>query len=140
LSLLHYSILVVDDEPSLANLFRQFLVKLEFDAISFTDSLLAFEHLKQNHEKYSMVITDLRMPSMSGIELANEIRKMNDSVKIFLVTAFDSSDLENREDYKTAKIDKILKKPVRLLTLKKMLERNLVTKGNYHRSSSPSSK
>jgi two-component system cell cycle response regulator CpdR len=120
---------VVDDEPSLASLFRQFLVKMGFDAISFTDPLLAFEHFKQNYRKYSVIITDLRMPGMSGIDLANRIRIIDSSVKIFLVTAFDSSDLANMEDYKTARIEQIVKKPIRLSTLKQMLERNLSTEG-----------
>jgi DNA-binding NtrC family response regulator len=125
LSLLPYSILVVDDEPSLASLFRQFLVKLGFDAISFTDPSLALEHFKQSYGKYSILLTDLRMPILSGIEMANEIRKTNSSVKIFLVTAFDDSAIVNREDYKTARIEQIVKKPVRLTTLKKILEKNI---------------
>ncbi len=129
MSLLPYSILVVDDEPSLASLFRQFLLKLGFNAISFTDPLLALEHFKQSYGNYSAIITDLRMPSMSGIEMANKIREMDTSVNIFLVTAFDSSDLVNRNDYKTAKINKIVKKPIRLSTLKQILEENLFTDG-----------
>ncbi|MDQ4073888.1 MAG: response regulator [Thermoproteota archaeon] len=116
---------MVDDEVSLAHLFRQFLVKLGFDAVSFTDPLLALEHFKQSYEKYSVIFTDLRMPGMSGIDLANEIRKSNASIKIFLVTAFDIFDLENMEKYKTARIEQIVKKPVRLPTLKKILEKSL---------------
>ncbi|MDQ4073157.1 MAG: response regulator [Thermoproteota archaeon] len=130
-----YSILVVDDEVSLANMFRQFLVKLGYDAVSFTNPLLAFEHFKQNHEKYSAIITDLRMPGMSGLELANEIRKDNSLVKVFLVTAFDASDLINLPEYKTARIDQIVKKPIRLPTLKKMLERTLVVKNSQQKRS-----
>ncbi len=42
---------------------------------------------------------------MSGIDLANEIRKLKASIKIFLVTAFDIFDLENMEKYKTARIE-----------------------------------
>jgi len=126
---LPYSILVIDDELSLASLFKQFLVKLGYDAISFTDPSLALEHFKQSYGKYSVILTGLRMPHMSGIELANEIRKVDDWVKILLVTAFDIFDLESMENYKTAKIEQIVKKPVRLQTLKKILEKHLLTDG-----------
>jgi DNA-binding NtrC family response regulator len=133
-----HSILVVDDEASLASLFRQFLVKQGFDAVSFTDPLLAFEHFRQSYGKYSVIFTDLRMPGMSGIDLANEIRKLNASIKIFLVTAFDISDLANMDKYKTARIEQIVKKPVRLPILKKILEKSLFIEGKPERQ--PSSK
>ncbi|MDQ4073492.1 MAG: response regulator [Thermoproteota archaeon] len=129
MSLLPYSILVVDDEPSLASLFRQFFVKLGFDAISFTDPLLALEHFKQNYGKYSVILTDMRMPSMSGIDLANKIRKLNSSVRILLVTAFDNPDLASIENYKTARIEQIVKKPIRLSVLKQIVEKNLCMDG-----------
>ena len=117
------SVLIVDDEQELATLYREFLIGMGFDpVVSFTDSLMAFEHYKQCGNKYSIVITDLRMPGMNGIELANKIRELNSSVKIFLVTAFDIADIQDNESYKQAKIDKIIQKPLKLSSLKKIIE------------------
>ncbi len=59
-------------------------------AISFTDPRQAFEYFKDNPNKIQLVITDLRMPGISGLELAKKVRGLNDSVKIFLMTAFDT--------------------------------------------------
>ncbi len=53
------SILVVDDEISLANLFREFLARAGYNAVTFTNPLLALEHFKNNPNRYSIVITDL---------------------------------------------------------------------------------
>nr|WP_231129090.1 response regulator [Candidatus Nitrosocosmicus hydrocola] len=96
-----------------------------FDAISFTRPLIALEHYQKNPYKYSLVVTDLRMPGINGIELANKIRILNSSVKIFLITAFDILDLEKELEFKSAKFTKILQKPIKLATLKMIIEENM---------------
>ena len=118
---------IVDDEQELATLYREFLIGMGFDvAVSFTNPLMALEHYRQCADKYSLVITDLRMPSMNGIELANKIRELDSSVKIFLITAFDIADIQDNESYKQAKIDKIVQKPLKLSLLKKIIESAIV--------------
>jgi CheY-like chemotaxis protein len=120
-------IIVVDDESDLAFLYKQFITGLGFDVVSFTDSLLAFEHFKQNIDRYCLLITDLRMPGMNGIELANKIREVNKTVKIFLVTAFATEDLENRQDFKAAKVDRIIQKPLKFSKLKEIIKQDIKT-------------
>ena len=83
------SILVVDDEEELSTLFQHAIEAMGLDAISFTDPLPAFEYFKDNPNKIQLVITNLRMPGISGLELAKRIRELNYSVKIFIMTAFD---------------------------------------------------
>ena len=82
------SVMVVDDEEELANLFRTFLDKFGFNCVSFTDPLAALDHYSQNHDKYSVVLTDWKMPFLDGIQLAKKIREYNTTVKILLITAF----------------------------------------------------
>ena len=121
------SVLIVDDEQELATLYREFLIGMGFDVVvSFTNPLMALEHYRQCADKYSLVITDLRIPGMNGIELANKIRELDSSVKIFLITAFDIADIQDNESYKQAKIDKIVQKPLKLSLLKKIIESAIV--------------
>jgi two-component system, cell cycle response regulator CpdR len=87
------SIMVIDDEEELSILFDNFIKALGFDSISFTNPLQALEHFKANLDKFSIVITDMRMPGLCGLELANKVRDLNESVKIFLITAFDTDEL-----------------------------------------------
>jgi DNA-binding NtrC family response regulator len=116
------SILIVDDEVDIGLLLKQFLHGLGINTVSFTCPLLAFEHLKNNHKNYSLVITDLRMPGMTGIDLANKIRKeISTSIKIFLITAFDISDLKDQPNFKTANIENVIQKPIKLAYLKKII-------------------
>ena len=120
------SIVVIDDEVNLCEIFKQFLQDIGYNAVSFTDPLLTFEHLKHHHNNCSLIITDLRMPGMSGIDLANKIRKdLNNAVKIYLITAFETEGLDSRPDFKSAKIDRIIQKPIQLSTLKKIISQTL---------------
>lgn len=116
------SILIVDDEEELATLFKNFLEARSMDAVSFTNPLLAFEYFKDNQQKFSLVITDLRMPGMCGLEFANKIRELNNSIKIFLITAFETADLESIETYQSAKIDRVIQKPIKLSILKNIID------------------
>ena len=120
------SILIVDDEAELATLFKHAVEMMGLHAVSFTNPLLAFEYFENNKNKFSLVITDLRMPGMCGLELAKKVKELNDSVKIFLITAFDTADLESSEAYQSAKIDTVIQKPIKLSNLKKIIEETLL--------------
>lgn len=116
----------MDDEQELANLYKEFIKEIGYDAVSFTNPMLALEHYTQCFNKYSLILTDLRMPGMSGIELANKIRELNPKVKIFLTTAFDINDIKNHKNFQEAKINRILQKPINLSTLKKFVEQDVI--------------
>ena len=115
------SVIIVDDEIELAILFKEFLRKEGYDAISFTDPAMAFEYFKETSDKHSLIITDQRMPKISGIDLAKSIREINDNIKIFLMTAFDAKDLVDNENFKIARIEKLIQKPISFPDLLEMI-------------------
>jgi DNA-binding NtrC family response regulator len=116
------TVLIVEDDIDLASLYKNIFQKTGFNAISFTDPLLAFEHFKSNPYFYSLVLTDLRMPGMSGIDLAKEIRNIRNDIKIWLVTAFMIEDFLYDHDFKTARFDMVLEKPVKYAYLKQIIK------------------
>ena len=65
------------------------------------------------------------MPGMCGLNLSKKIREINEKIKIFLMTAFDIKDLKNDPDFKAAKIDKLLQKPIRFSELREMINMTL---------------
>ena len=83
---------------------------------------MALEFFKQGTKEFSLILTDLRMPEMSGIELAAEIRKFDDEIKIILITAFVVDDLMLSEKYKFAKINEIVQKPVKIAALREIID------------------
>jgi len=115
------SIIIVDDELELASLFKTFLKNQGYNVVSFTDPILALEYFKETAGQHSLIITDLRMPGMCGIDLANKIREIDSKIRIFLMTAFEIKDLEDRPDFKLARIDRLLQKPIHFSELREII-------------------
>lgn len=105
------SIMLVDDEGDILILYQNFLKKAGFNAVTFADPLLALEHFKQYPHKYSVVVTDLRMPNLDGLSLISHLRSLNEHVKTLLVTAYFREDLISNPEFNKARINGILQKP-----------------------------
>lgn len=111
------SVLIVDDEWDIAHLFSLHLVGSGFDAISFTEPLLALNHFKQDPSRYCLVLVDLSMDDLNGVELAKEIRRHNSQVKILLITGHLIGDMLHDDDLREAQISEVIQKPVKLENL-----------------------
>jgi DNA-binding response OmpR family regulator len=79
-------ILVVDDEPDITSSFEQALRDNGFEVDVANDSLLALKNFKAG--SYDLLIIDLVMPEMDGFSLYEEIRKIDNKVKVCFITAF----------------------------------------------------
>ena len=82
-------LLVVDDEPDITLAFSMGLEDNGFTVDAFNDPLSALESFKEEKKSYALALLDVNMPKMNGFELYNEIRKIDDKVKVCFVTAFD---------------------------------------------------
>jgi CheY-like chemotaxis protein len=105
-------VLVLDDDFDLATLVKKILQKDGFkNVFAFTDPLLALEHFKINHNDYSLIISDIRMPVMNGFQFVREARKLNPKIKILLMTAFEIDDKEFARVLPKPKIEGLIRKP-----------------------------
>lgn len=86
------SILVLDDDFDINMLIKISLQKIGYDVFGFTNPVLALEHFRMNHQTYSLVISDIRIPIMNGFEFARNISRIKPEVKIIFMTAFDVND------------------------------------------------
>ena len=77
------SILLVDDEPDIVNLFTDLLNREDYEVIGFTNPEQALEHYKTNFGQYGLVISDIRMPGMTGFDLLKNIKKIDATISIF---------------------------------------------------------
>jgi two-component system response regulator PilR (NtrC family) len=77
---------VVDDEASICEAVKAILESLGIDVVTFTNSLDALEHLKGHN--YDLIISDLRMPEMSGLELYENVRKFASDSIFIIITAY----------------------------------------------------
>ena len=81
-------ILVVDDEDIIRESLSFILRKEKYEVEEATNGKIAFKMLKES--SYDLVITDLEMPEMKGIELLDELRKMNLQTNTIVITAYGS--------------------------------------------------
>jgi DNA-binding NtrC family response regulator len=106
---------IVDDELDIVNLFRDALSRIKgLSIFTFTDPQSAFEHIRMNKSKYAVVISDLRMPGINGMDLVHKIKKENPSVRTLLMTAFEVNDNVFEEYVQKKIIDAFLQKPLKL--------------------------
>lgn len=116
------AVMVVDNDEELTNLYKRFLAKSGFNSVSFNDPLSALDHFIQNHDKYSVVLTDWEMPNLDGIQLAKRIREYSNTVKILLITSFFTDELYRKEAFQEARVSAVIEKPILLDELKLQLE------------------
>jgi two-component system NtrC family response regulator len=84
----HFRILVVDDEPAQRELISGFLKKQGFDVSSAENGVKAVELFRQ--DSIDLVLTDQKMPHMSGLDLLQAVRAINPEAPVILMTAFGS--------------------------------------------------
>lgn len=80
----------IDDDATAGDLFRRFARGSEFDISVFRDPLQALDNIKT--EGSDLVITDLSMPGMSGLELLESIRQIDIELPVIMITGFSTED------------------------------------------------
>ena len=106
---------VVDDDVGTATFFHEALRQnIEgISVFSFTDPVEAFEHFIENKETYALVISDLRMPGLNGLELLKKVKTSNPKVRTILMSAYNFEEEEKFQQYmEDAVINSTIEKPV----------------------------
>jgi len=121
-------ILLVDDEKDILELFTEYLSSNGFNIVSFQNPKAALNYFYHNENNCSIVITDYKMPQMSGIDLIKKIREkdINCKIKTIIISAFIKDNLPYDKSYITM-IDRILEKPVYLDRLKNEVQELIST-------------
>ena len=106
----HEHILVVDDESVVADINRQTLESLGYQVSAFTSSETAMTNFLTKTDIYDLILTDMTMPRLNGLQLAEKIHAVRPDIPIVLCTGF--SDLITEEKIHAAGIRKMIMKPV----------------------------
>lgn len=85
------SVLVVDDERDMCDLIVDFLGREGYEVEAAHTGFEALARVRE--QDYDVVVTDLRMPGMDGIEVLREVKTLRPDVPVILITAFGSIDL-----------------------------------------------
>ena len=116
---------VVDDDLNTTELFHIALSENidGISVVSFNDPIIALEHFAANKDAYVLVIADLRMPSLNGLELLKKVKSSNPKVRTLLMSAYNfDEDLLFLKYMEEGIIDSSLDKPV---TMNRLYQRVL---------------
>ena len=84
-------ILLVDDEAALAYVEREILSRLGYDVTGKSNAVEALEAFRREPGKFDLLITDLTMPQMTGIQLAEEVRRIKPGIPIIFCSGFSAA-------------------------------------------------
>lgn len=106
---------VVDDDIDITTLFHDVLCEniLEASVYAFNDPVTAVEHFTENKDNYALMISDLRMPGLNGLELLKKVKGVNPKVRTILMSAYNFDEDPTYQKYmKEGIIDNTIEKPV----------------------------
>jgi DNA-binding NtrC family response regulator len=105
-------LLVVDDDSDIVQVLKLGLLKNRFLVNAFTNPEEALQSFKSNAESYCLMLSDVRMPGLSGIQLAKKVKEINPAVKTVLMTAFEIKDNEFSKVFPSIQVDGFVQKPI----------------------------
>lgn len=106
-------ILLAEDDDDMRGFLSKALERAGHDVVSFGDGVPAYDHLKT--QSFELLLTDIVMPEMDGIELARLASELQPQLKIMFITGFAAVALN--ADNEAPKDAKILSKPFHLREL-----------------------
>ncbi len=108
---------VIDDDPDIAYVLKHGLQKNGFLVDAFTNPEEALRSFESNPHDLCLVISDVRMPGLSGIQLARKIKQINPDIKVVLMTAFEIKDNEFSKVFPSTQVDGFVQKPISIADL-----------------------
>ncbi len=105
-------LLVVDDDSDIVQVLKLGLLKNRFLVNAFTNPEEALQSFKSNAESYCLMLSDIRMPTLSGIQLARKVKEVNPGVKVVLMTSFEIRDNEFSKVFPSTHVDGFVQKPI----------------------------
>jgi two-component system, cell cycle response regulator CpdR len=114
-------ILLAEDDESMRSFIERALVKAGYEVMSFANGREAHECLQK--EAFTLLLTDIVMPQMDGIELARRASEHDPNLKIMFITGFAAVTLNT--DSKAVRDARVLSKPFHLKDLVREIDRLL---------------
>ena len=124
------TILFVDDDPKAGELMLRFSADASYECKVFQDPSVALDYFRENNA--DLIISDLRMPKMTGVELLHEIRLIDKQIPFIIVTGF--ADVESAIEAMRLGASDFIKKPFDMeelcLQIDKTLQHEALVKEN----------
>ena len=117
------TVLVVEDELAVLAMIGIMLKRLKYNVLTANTAEEALETYDRHRDKIALVLTDLVMPGMSGMELFRTLKERNPEVKVAVMTGYPLGD--EREELLSRGISAWMRKPVDLGKLAQVMDQTL---------------
>lgn len=112
-------ILIVDDNPNMSSLLSEMLDVFEYESIRASNGFEAIEKVENND--FSLVITDMRMPKMSGLDLLQKIKRSKPDIPVVIISGYALDEEGNKVLADLA--DGFLNKPFKMSDIEELLKK-----------------
>ena len=82
------SIAIIDDDPVLLNIYSEALMMSGYDVCSFSNPLVAYDHIKENPDKYSLLIIDDKIPNVNGLFMGTKLLEIQPKMNVIIMSDF----------------------------------------------------
>jgi len=121
-------ILIIEDDEEMRSLLRDFVEEEGYEADTVGDGYEAFRKLVK--EPFDLVVTDVRMPGLTGLDILPRIRKLQPGIPIIVITAFGSEEVYRRALERGATA--YLEKPIHFQKLRELIHQMVFSSFNPH--------
>lgn len=121
---------IVDDELDITQLYQDAIYGHinGISVVCFNNPVTALEHFIENKKDYALVISDLRMPNLNGLDLLSKIKMINPNVRTILVSAYEVKEDKVFQKYmKDGTIDLFIEKPIPIDWLRQKVREQVET-------------
>jgi DNA-binding NtrC family response regulator len=109
--------MVVDDEPDILAIIVGAMQKYQFPIEDFTNPVKALAHFEHYAGDYALVLSDIRIPGMSGLEFLNFVKRVRPDIPIMAMTAYSASGEDIAKAVPWIKKEEIMHKPFKALEI-----------------------
>jgi CheY-like chemotaxis protein len=114
--------MVVDDETDILTIVGKGLENNGFSVVGFADPTAALQYFENGGDTFDTVISDVRMPKLTGFQLARRIKELHPEIKVILMSAFEINKPEFDKVLRSTKVDGFLSKPFSILQLLEVIK------------------
>ncbi|MDW0145120.1 MAG: response regulator [Nitrososphaeraceae archaeon] len=117
---------IVEDDSDISMIFADALRGIDgISVFTFNNSLEALKHFTNNKEEYILVICDLMMPRLNGLDLVKKIKKLSPKTRTMITTGYEIEPCELHFDIKMGIIDRIIQKPISMYGLRQEVKNQI---------------
>lgn len=117
---------IVEDDSAISIIFADALRDIDgISVFTFNNSLEALKHFTNNKEEYILIICDLMMPRLNGLDLVKKIKKLSPKTRTMIISGYEIEPGELQIDINQGIIDKIIQKPISMNSLRQEVKNQI---------------